>query len=100
MVAALHRPCVVEQFVACCRKHLGYDVFIDIAKISGEFVGKQFLVDGILCNILIPKSKSDEKSCVTDIHLVLAIIRMHGHPYMRVVGMMGEIDSQAVLQIP
>lgn len=90
---------MIKQPVACGCKHLCHDILVDITKVGRKLVGEQSLIDNVLGNVFIPKGKSDEKPRIAYLHLVLLIIGMHGHSHMRIIGMVGEIDGQAVLQI-
>ena len=38
IVCGVFRPCVVEEFVSRCGKHLGNYVFINVAQIGAELV--------------------------------------------------------------
>ena len=66
VLAALGWPCVVKKLIACRLQHLRHNILIYVTQVCRQLVAKQFLIDDILCNVLIPESQGDEESCVVD----------------------------------
>ena len=90
---------MIEESVACGGEDLSNDVLIDITEIGGEFVGEEFLINYVFGDVLIPEGQGDEQAGVSNVHLVLAIVGLHGHAYMRIFGMMGKVDGKAVFEV-
>ena len=90
---------MIEKLVASSNEHLSNNVLIDIAEIGRQFVGKEFLIDDILGDVLVPEGKGDKKACVANKHLILAVICIEWHTDIRVIGMMGEINSKTIFEV-
>ena len=71
MLAVFGGPCVAEQFVAACFKHLGHEILIDIAEIDGKFVCEEFLIYLVFGHGLVPEGHSYHQSRVSYVHLKL-----------------------------
>ena len=52
-------PSVIEELFSTSAQHLSHNIFINIAKVSGEFVAKQFLIDNVLSNGFVLRLHSD-----------------------------------------
>ena len=99
MFAAGGGPGVVIELFSAGTEHLGHDVLIDITEVGGEFVAEEFLVDDVFGDGIVPECHRYKESRVSHVHLVLEHILMLGQADRRIVGVIGEIDSHAVLQV-